>query len=108
MQSAVSEVKQPCKAPILPDGDRDDRGPGRRQFVLKDLLWLLTIAAVILSMGRLLGLAPWAMALAVLMWVGIWWQYAEIRGESSQPRVDQESLREEVRRWKSGSNDLLP
>ncbi|MEM9657185.1 MAG: hypothetical protein AAF961_02385 [Planctomycetota bacterium] len=85
---------------ILPGGDRLDLPPGRRQFRLISLLWLLTLGALIATICRLLTLqVDWLVTSEALLFV-VWWRIAERRVEPS-PRdtIDQTELRAEVRRW---------
>jgi hypothetical protein len=89
-----------CRADLLPKGDRYDRPPGRGQFSLSSLFWLLTISGVLLAIGRLTYLAPIELMVLLLLTIGVWWTYAEIREEPPAERpADQEALREEVERW---------
>jgi hypothetical protein len=89
-----------CRADLLPQGDRYDRPPGRRQFTLKSLFWLLTISAVVAAAGRLTHLGPIELIILLLLTIVVWWKYAEIRDKPpAEPLADQETLREEVKQW---------
>ncbi len=88
--------------PILPKGDRCDLPPGRGQFRLASLLWLLTISSIVLALGRTAHFDLFWMFLLLGITVGLWWRYAQLR-EAPLPRdyADAEALREEIARWKA-------
>jgi hypothetical protein len=86
----------------LPEGDRAGLPPGRRQFTLRSLVWLLTLGAAALASGQLLEFNAVAMVVLLLVTVGLWWRYAELRDEPIPPKApDAESLRADVERWKA-------
>ena len=88
----------PC---VLPEGDHHDRPPGRRQFSLRSLVFLLTISAAVLGFGRLIHLSPVDLTCLLLLTIALWWLYAEVRFEVSRQHMpDQGVLREEVDLWK--------
>lgn len=85
---------------ILPEGDRYELPPGRRQFSLASLMWLLGAAAVTAAWCRWLDVSVYVFIAALVCVVCIWWSCAEKREVVLQPAAtDQTELREEVKRW---------
>ncbi len=87
----------------MPEGDDWSLPPGRRQFRLRGLLWLLTVGAVVMAVGRTLGGGPVELIVALFFTIAVWWQLAEIRGVPipREPNDRAEKLREEIRRWQA-------
>ena len=85
---------------ILPEGDRCDLPPGRRQYRLSSLFVLLALGAVVAAVCRSCGFGVTYLAVFYVALVIFWWQYAELRADyDSRPSPDQSELREEVKRW---------
>lgn len=98
---SIFSTNRSSPQPILPEGDRCDLPPGRRQFRLASLLWLLTIGAIVLTLGRLAHFDAIQMVILLGITVGLWWQYAQLREEPPPcDPVSSEALREEIARWK--------
>ncbi len=105
MQVVNSEARLSSPPQILPTGEDTSRGRGRRQFYLKHLLLLITVAATVLSVGRCTDLSPATMFGLVVLWLVVWWQYAEIREDPCPSHPDQQPLRDEVRQWQTDLTD---
>ncbi|NUQ63242.1 MAG: hypothetical protein HUU20_12250 [Pirellulales bacterium] len=87
----------------MPKGDRWGSPPGRRQFRLASLLWLLTAGTAVLAVGRTLHCGPTEMIVLLCLTVGLWWQVAEIRdAKAHRDSKTAGALREEIKRWKQG------
>lgn len=90
---------------ILPKGDRRKLPPGRGQVSLASLLWLLTLAAVVLAFCRWMEADLVTAILLLLGTIYLWWRIAERREPCTPgPEADQATLREEVRRWLESKN----
>jgi hypothetical protein len=71
---------------------------------LASLLALLTVASVVLAVGRLMGCGPPMLLVLLGITIGAWWQYAQFRDLPSPNRHHgSEELREEIRQWKDRS-----
>ena len=82
-----------------------DLPPGRRQFRLVSLVWLLCAGAIVLSFAKILHCGPWTTALLLGLTVAMWWRVAELRHEPPRRRDEgSAALREEIERWKQGRN----
>lgn len=90
---------------ILPEGHRWSP-PGHRQFSLASLVWLLTISAAVLGVGRFLNYHPIEMMALLCLTVGLWWEFARAgQSRTGGNTKSAEELREEIRRWNQGNGD---
>lgn len=98
-----SLVRRDSNAPseILPKGDTWPLGRPRRQFHLKTLVLLLTIAAAALGLGSWLGWSPGMMFVLTGVLVLLWWPCAQLYDPPQREPRDQKPLREEVRQWQT-------